>query len=262
MSKLERVLAEINSLQSGESTASLTPVCMLVITLAYLLAMLSVPPQALTMLIWFAIFPIVAAPLTGTYYSHILLRSLIVVPLAALIGMFNPIFDTEAAFHVGGVEVSRGWVSFVSIILRAVLSMQALLILIRSTGFNGVCRSLRRVGMPEFLTVQLMMVYRYLTVLIQEALDMRRAREARGYGKKNMPLRMWGAFAGQLFLRTINRADSIHRAMLSRGFTGTIPLPQDVRTKWRTRDTLALLLSVSLFTFFRFTDISALFGFR
>ena len=66
------------------------------------------------------------------------------------------------------MAVSRGWVSFVSIILRGLLSVQALLLLVYVAGFNRMCEALRRPGMPRVLVTQLLMVYRYLTVLLQE----------------------------------------------------------------------------------------------
>lgn len=262
MGKLEKALSEIQDMQRGGGEQSLSPLCLLLVTVVYLVAMLSVPVDSLTMLIWFAVFPIIGAGLSGLDFSGIFLKSLIALPFAALIGLFNPIFDTAPGIHAGGIEVSHGWVTFFSICLRALLSLQALLILTSSCGFIGMCRSMRRAGVPEFLTTQLQMVYRYLTVLMQESLDMRRAREARGYGKKHLSLKMWGAFVGQLFLRTLNRADNIHRAMLARGFTGQIPHYEPRRQSWRLRDTAILIISAGLFAIFRFVDLSALLGFK
>lgn len=262
MGKLEKALSEIQEMQRGGGESSLSPLCLLIVTFVYLIAMLSVPVDSLTMLIWFALFPILGAALSRLNFTDIFLKSLIALPFAALIGLFNPIFDKAPGIMVGGIEISRGWITFVSICLRALLSVQALLILTGSCGFIGMCRSMRKAGVPEFLTTQLQMVYRYLTVLMQESLDMRRAREARGYGKRHLSLKMWGAFVGQLFLRTLNRADNIHRAMLARGFTGHIPHYEPRRQPWRGRDTAVLIVSVALFAIFRFVDLSALFGFK
>lgn len=233
MSKLEKALIILQSGERGELRdirvegeiigTGVSPLAALLVTLLYLALMLSLPVSALSRLIWFAVYPIVGAPLCGISYGTLLKRSLYVVPLILLIGIFNPIFDREVAFYIGKTPVSEGWVSFISVTLRGLLAAQALLLLISCYGFRGLCRGLERIGLPRFMSTQLMFVYRYLTVLLSEALDMRRAREARGYGKSGLPLRMWGRFTGELFLRTVARSERIHRAMISRGFTGVMP---------------------------------------
>lgn len=263
MSKVEQGLTELRRIQGECRPGPLTPLCLLLVTFSYLIIMLSVSPGALTMLLWFAIFPIIGSALLDISYSGVFLRSLIIVPFALMIGMFNPIFDTAPAFRIGSVTISHGWVTYISIIVRTVLSLQAVLILTKATGFNGLCRTLRQVGVPLFLTMLLMMVYRYLTVLLEESVNMRRAREARGYEKKHMGLKMWSTFIGQLFLRTVARADRIHRAMLARGFNGEIRgFSLDRERKWRNRDTITLILGIALFILFRFLDVSALFGLK
>lgn len=254
--RLENAITELQSGRTG-TCATRNPVCMLLVTLLYLVAMLSVPQPALGMLILFALYPVTAAPMTGQTYGTILRKSCAILPFVVVLGIFNPIFDTTPAFRVAGVTVTTGWVGFASIVIRGLLSVQALLILIGATGFISVCRALSAIGVPSFITTQMTMVYRYLTVLLEEALAMRRARESRGYGRKRMPLKMWGPFIGQLFLRTVNRADSIHRAMLARGFSGTIPF-YGKRQKWQTGDTITLAAWAVAFAVLRFADITSL----
>ncbi len=262
MKGIESALTALRDMQDGDGNCAVTPLCLLLVSFGYLIAMLSVSPDALTMLLWYAIFPIIGAALLRLDFTRIFKRSLVVLPFAIVIGLFNPIFDRRPAFHIGELEVTHGWLSFISITVRAILSVQALLIMTESAGFTGLCRSLRTAGVPAFLTTQLLMVYRYLTVLLEETLDMRRAREARGYGRSHMELKMWGAFIGQLFLRTLSRADRIHRAMLARGFDGGIPCFGCDERHWSLRDTTVLIVSLGLFILFRFCDISSLLGFN
>lgn len=176
------------------------------VCLVYLVVMLSVPVRSLQTLLFFAIYPIVASAMAGIGYWTVFSRSLIVLPFVLLIGIFNPLYHTDTGIAFGSVSVSEGWLEFVSILLRAMLSVQAVLILIADCGFTGICRSLGRLGTPAFLTTQLLMVYRYLCVLLQEAQNMRRARDARGYGRRDMSLKMWGEFTGQLFIRAVDRS--------------------------------------------------------
>ncbi len=248
-------------MQSGEEgTRTLHPLCFFAVTLLYLVAMLSVPTDALGMLLWFALYPIIMAAAVGVAFSRIFLLSLTALPFALLIGLFNPIYDRQTALSVYGLNISQGWISYISIIVRTLLSVQALLLLIRQTGFVGLCRSLRSIGMPSFLCTQLLMVYRYLSVLLEESLNMTRARRARGYAKRHFSLTIWGAFCGQLFLRTVDRAEKIHRAMLARGFNGSLPRFSNETRKWGWPDTLTLLGCTAAFAVLRFLNLSLFFS--
>ncbi len=222
MSKLEKAISAFNSLGTRRDP-EFSPVAVLLVTLFYLFAVLSVPLLSPDRLIWLAIFPVLLAEYSGLGYVKVFLRSLWVIPLVALIGIFNPIIDTSAAFEIGALSISQGWVSFFSILIRGLLAMQAVIILIEMIGFYGVCSALRTLRVPTVLVTQLLLTYRYLTVLLEEALTMRRAREARGFGRRSYPLKMWGAFIGQLLLRSVDRAERIHKAMLARGFDGCMP---------------------------------------
>ena len=129
--------------------------------------------------------------------------------------------------------------------------MQALLVLIGSTGYYRLCRSLQQLGVPAVFTTQLLFVYRYLYVLIEEAAAMQQARDARSFGRRSYPLKIWGTLVGQLLIRTFDRAEQISRAMLARGFSGRIPEGVFERPAWRMRDTLFLAVWCSAFVLLR-----------
>jgi cobalt/nickel transport system permease protein len=74
-------------------------------------------------------------------------------------------------------------------------------------------------GMPRPLAVQLLFLYRYMTVLGEEAVRMTVAREQRGGGRP-LSIRLYGALVGRLLLRTWDRAERIYLAMCARGFAG------------------------------------------
>ena len=230
MNRMERASVRSSSLHALDARAKL------LVTLLFLVCVLSLPAADLAGVILYLVYPIISSAVAGIGYGTVFRRSLLVLPFVLFIGIFNPILDRQVAFSVGRVAVTTGWLSFLSIILRGLLSAQAVFILIYATGFHNLCRSMRRMGVPSLLTTQLLFVYRYLFVLLQEALSMRRAREARGFGRRGYPLKMWGLFIGQLLLRTIGRSERIHRAMLSRGFNGSV---EGISyTRWTTRESV------------------------
>lgn len=231
---------------------------LLIVTSLYITAMLTVPLQQLDRLIWFGVYPIVTAPLAHESYSKIFRQSLYILPLLILIGIFNPLYDRATAFTVGNVIVSRGWISFISIIIRGLFAFQALLLLIKVKGFFSFCSSLASLGMPQVLVTQLLMLYRYLSLLLSEALAMHFARSSRGYRASGYKLKDWQRFIGQLLIRSIDRARRIHLSMKARGFLGKLPTkPQQ---KWTTADTVYCLIWSMLIIFLRFYNLSSLFS--
>ena len=242
-----------------EGSISVDPRASVIVTVVYLCLMLSVPSTHIDLLLWFALYPIIAAPMFGKTYASIFLQSLIVLPLVVLLGIFNPIFDKNVVATVGGVKITDGWLMFAGIILRGLLSMQALLILIRSMGFIGLVRALGRLGVPKFLTTQLLMVFRYIRVLIEEGLTMKAARDARSFGQKRLPFKLWGVMIGQLFLRSVGRAERVHNAMMARGFTGELPVYYRDATGWTSQSTFYLIGWCLVFIILRLFNLSLLF---
>lgn len=262
MSKLAKVLYALNSMEQASGSSSpvhaLDPRAKFLVTLLFLILVLSLPLSDLPGLILFCIFPIISCAMAGISYGLIFKRSLFVLPFILLIGIFNPIFDRQTVFYIGSVKITAGWISFVSIILRGILSVQAVFILLFTTGFYNLCRGMQRLGIPVFFTTQLLFVYRYIFVLLQEALNMHRAMAARSFGRKSYPFKMWGIFVSQLLIRTVERSERIHRAMLARGFSGSIE--GNFHPVWKKKETFYLLVWSLIFVALRLFHPAAYFS--
>lgn len=256
MARLEKILLGLKRLDKKNYQCRETG-SMLILTLLFLVAVLSIPLFQPQKLVWFFAYPIIFSEIFGIGYQKVLVKSLWILPIVLFIGLFNPFLDRTPAFSVGSVTVSCGWISFFSIILRGLLAFQALLILVDLAGFIEIFNSLRKIGCPKVLVTQLQLSYRYISVVIEDAVVMKRACEVRGFGKKSYPLRMWGRFVGQLLIRSSQRATRIHRAMLARGFTGT--LPTGTQNHWGLSSYLCLAGGVALILILRFTDFTSVF---
>ncbi|MDE6804540.1 MAG: cobalt ECF transporter T component CbiQ, partial [Muribaculaceae bacterium] len=90
VSKVEKALTALRAMHSGSGKAPIGTPALLIVTLVYLGLMLSVAPEALARLLWFALYPIVMAPVVGEQYGRVFVRSLAVLPFVILIGIFNP----------------------------------------------------------------------------------------------------------------------------------------------------------------------------
>ena len=120
----------------------------------------------------------------------------------------------------------------VLLLARAWLSSFAALLLIATTPMPHLIAGLEWLRAPRFLLQVMQFLYRYLTVLIDEANTMRQARWARAGSLRNLEFRQAAGAAGVLFARSYTRAQAIHRAMLARGFEGRIPVFAHLRFGW------------------------------
>ncbi len=117
---------------------------------------------------------------------------------------------------------AEGLASAGEVLARAVLAAITLAALVASTPFEQLAEGLRGLGLPPALVLTLCSLHRYTPVLIQESGRMIRAARARG-GQRGVTLSVMGSLIASLLIRSIDRADRVHRAMVSRGFDGTVP---------------------------------------
>lgn len=196
----------------------------ILVTLMFLVVVVSTDRHTPSSLFPFFIFPAVMAAAGGLPVRYLLLRILAVIPFILLLGIFNPLLERQTIALIGPLAVSAGWLSFTSIVLRALLTLSAALILISLTGFPALCRGLQQLGLPGIFTAQLLFLYRYLFVLAEEASRLKLARSQRSFGKRGLGFNSFGPIVGHLLLRSWERAERIYQAMLSRGFDGTFQI--------------------------------------
>jgi cobalt/nickel transport system permease protein len=247
-------IGRMDALASGDSPLHrLDPRAKLITTLLFIIAVVSFDKYTLSAILPFFIYPIVLISLGGLPYKYLLKKVLIVSPFAILIGIFNPLLDRETLFHIGSIGVSGGVVSFLSILLRFVLTVTAALVLVSLTGFNAVCESLRKFGVPRPFIIQLLFFYRYLFVMTDEAERMVRARSLRAFNSRGMSFRIFISLIGHLLLRTLDRAERIYRAMCCRGFDGHFHIIRSMKIRYP--EIIFMSVWVPLFVLFRYTNV-------
>ncbi len=237
---------------------TLDPRAKILVSFIYILFVVSFPKYELSGLIPFLIYPVFLFTAGDIPFKAIIRKVLFISPFAVFIGIFNPLIDTEVVITLFGIPIAGGWLSFLSIMLKFVLTISTALLLIAVTSFPGICEGLEKLKLPRIFVIQLLFVYRYLFVLLEEALRLIRAREARSFGKKGKEIKTFIQLISILLVRSIDRAERIYQAMLSRGFRGEIKVLK--RYRLRPRDIIFTLSSVIIFYVFRNYDIVSLAG--
>ena len=257
MAKIESALLNVSLLDilSYQDTPihRLDPRVKLFVTLAFIVSVVSFDKYEISGLVPFVIYPTVLMSLGNLPAVYILRQVMLAAPFAVFIGVFNPFMDRGIVLQLGSIGISGGWVSFVSIMMRFLLTATAAVVLIAVSGFNSVCMAMEKMGAPKSFAVQLLFLYRYIFVLGEEAARMTRARSLRAFGNRGMGFRAFASMVGHLLLRTLDRAKRIHTAMRCRGFEGTIRVTHPLKIGGRD---IAFLIGWSLlFVFMRLYNI-------
>ncbi len=141
-----------------------------------------------------------------------------------------PFFGTGEKFEIAGVEVYReGLLAGTSIVVKGTLGVLAAVILSTTTTAREILRGLERLKLPAVMVQIASFMLRYVNVISDEMERMKVARESRGFvatGIKHW--KVLATSAAALFIRSYERGERVHLAMLSRGFDGNLPmLPTD-----------------------------------
>lgn len=97
-----------------------------------------------------------------------------------------------------------------------------------TTSSRDFVAALQRLRVPGLIIALLSFMIRYTDVVLDEMRRMRIARESRGFTPGSV--RGWPVLAtglGALFIRSYERGERVHLAMLSRGYTGSFALADE-----------------------------------
>jgi cobalt/nickel transport system permease protein len=174
--------------------------------------------------------PLAVLPLAMLWFGRVpvwfaLRRVAILSPFILMLVLVSPIYDRApqaVSFGPWKYAVAGGWLTAADLAVKFAFGVLALTAMISTTPFALLLEAMRRLGMPQAIVMQLGFLYRYLFVLIDEAMRVRRARDFRGaaLAPAGRRLAAAGGVIGTLFVRTLNRSQRIHVAMAARGYRG------------------------------------------
>jgi cobalt/nickel transport system permease protein len=180
-----------------------------------------------------------------------LARSLVVETPFVVFALLLPFVTRGPRVEVAGLPLSEsGLQTGGALLAKATLSVLAATVLAATTEPRALLRGLERLRLPAALVQILGFMIRYVDVVSGELHRMRVARESRAFdGRRRGALRVVGAAAGALFIRSYERGERVHLAMLSRGYSGRMPVMDDTSgtaAQWATALALPALALAAL----------------
>jgi cobalt/nickel transport system permease protein len=199
--------------------------CKVLATIVFVVAVALVPRGEL---VWpYAIDAtlLAAVALAARTPPGLLARRLAVEVPFVLFVVALPFVTGGPQLHVLGLGLSEEgmWTAF-GIVAKATLAVLATGVLAWTTPAPEILRGAERLGVPRRLTAIAGFALRYLQLLLDDLRRMRLSRVLRG----DDPRWLWqgrivARTAGTLMVRSFERGERVHVAMLARGYEGQMP---------------------------------------
>ncbi len=151
-------------------------------------------------------------------------RLLIEVPFL-FFALFLPFISRGEQVSVLGLSLSvEGLWGAWTIVAKGTLGVCGSIVLAATTPAPELIRGLDRIRVPRVMTAIISLMVRYLDIVIEEFSRRSIAMASRGY----RPRWLWqvgpmATSAGSLFIRSFERGERLHQAMVARGFNGRMP---------------------------------------
>jgi cobalt/nickel transport system permease protein len=198
--------------------------CKLVALLAFVLVVVGTPRTAYWAFGAYALLLAAVVAVARLPPLFVLRRMTIELPFVVF-ALALPVLAAGPRVEVLGLALSvNGLLGAWNILAKGTLGVAASVLLATTTDPRDLLVGIQRLRGPELLTQIATFMLRYADVVAGEARRMRVARAARGFRSRDP--RHAGVLAhsaGALFIRSYERGERVYVAMLSRGYTGSLP---------------------------------------
>jgi cobalt/nickel transport system permease protein len=190
----------------------------------FVLAVVATPAEQMWAFAVHALLLVGVVVLSEIPFGHLLRRVALETPFL-LFAVFLPLVGGGPRIEVAGLSLSQEglWAAW-TIVAKATLGVTASVILVSTTEVPHLLRGLGQLRVPAVMVAIAGFMVRYLEVIAGELGRMRTAMAARGYRPRRLgQARALGMAGGALFVRSYERGERVHQAMLARGFQGVMP---------------------------------------
>ncbi|WP_066368832.1 cobalt ECF transporter T component CbiQ [Herbidospora mongoliensis] len=229
----------------------LAPQCKLVAVVLFAVVVVATPRERFWAFFLYALTLAAVTLLARVPVGYVLKRLAVELPFVVF-ALAIPFIGVGERIDVMGVSLSVAglWAAW-NILAKATLGVAASILLAATTEPRALLLGAQRLRVPQLLIQIATFMLRYLEVILDEMRRMKVARESRGFTPRDLrQAPVLAKSAGALFIRSYERGERVHLAMLSRGYTGTMPTLRDDRApkaQWAMAAVLPVVASAVLF---------------
>jgi cobalt/nickel transport system permease protein len=203
----------------------MAPHAKLVGLVGFVLLVVTVPRGATTALAVLLGVALAVLLATRVPARHVLPRLAVELPFAVF-ALLLPFVAVGPRVAVGPLTVSQpGLEAATALLLKGTCGVLVAVAFAVTTRPRDLVRALQHLRVPDPLVVIASFMVRYVDVVGDQMRRMRVARVSRGF--RATSVRSWPALAagtGALFIRSYERGERVHLAMVSRGWSGRMPV--------------------------------------
>lgn len=154
-----------------------------------------------------------------------LIKRLIPVNMLILfLWLFLPFtFGGKPLFFIGSMAVTREGVFYATrISIKSNAMMLMLIAVVASTSISSMVHAMHQLKIPKRIVHLFFFTYRYIHAIYKEYLRLKNSIKIRGFIPKTdlHTYKTYAYMVGMLLVRSFDRAQRVHNAMLCRGFKG------------------------------------------
>jgi len=188
----------------------------------FMLVVVATPHAWVPAFVAYAVVLAALVALSGVPVGYLARRMVVETPVLVFAALL-PFVATGPEVDVLGIGLSEpGLVAAGGLVTKATLGVLGSLLLAATTEPRDLLAGLERLRVPSQLVQIMGFMVRYLDVVTDELRRMRTARESRGFTARDP--RHWPVVArsaGALFIRSFERGERVHLAMIARGYDGS-----------------------------------------
>jgi cobalt/nickel transport system permease protein len=209
----------------GHSVVHRAPAHLKLLTLVgFMLVVVATPREWYPVFGGYLLLLLVVVALSGVPAGYLAKRMLIETPFV-LFAVAVPFIAEGPRVDVLGLSLSEPglWAAW-ALLAKGTIGVLASLTLAATTEQQDVLVGLRKLRLPDMIVQIMGFMLRYLDVVTAEMGRMTTAMRSRGCDPRSP--RHWPVLArslGALFIRSYERGERVHLAMLARGYDGTLP---------------------------------------
>ncbi len=165
------------------------------------------------------VFAVIYALWSGLPFLQLLKKLSVLIPFLALMSI--------PLIFGGGIPLSPDRIEFAAlIVLKALTAMTFTLFVFINQPIEEMLEAMEHLKMPSIITTTIYLAYRYGFLFIQDVQTTMRALKSRLFQAQvsRYSLGIYGELFGGLFIKSINRSETVYRAMRSRSFQRQMPI--------------------------------------
>lgn len=211
-------LEHIEELTKKDTTIHhLQPIVKLFFTVFFIIFTLTSTSYALFSYLFLICLVILICFLAKIPVREMLKRTLIGLPFSFFLGLSNVILmPTPISFY--NIPLTIGLLSMISIMLKTFLCLAIVFLFVATTPLEDIAGAFVLLHVPYFLVSIILVTYRYIYLLVEEAGKMHQAYILRHFKKDALEMKHMGSFLGLLFVRSLHHAHLVDDAMSLRDY--------------------------------------------